>query len=381
METIDNIRENYPDILSNAGAMAAAIFIGLVIKWILFTIIKRYAKTKDNYLANSISKRLNAPATLFFPILMLSFVIPQLEFALLDKDGLQLLMEIADIAAFTFLLVKGVYVFDDMVRHTHQVDKTDNFKDRKVITQMTYIKRIMILLIITVAVAAILMNFENVRKIGAGILTSAGVAGIIVGFAAQKTIANLLAGLQIAFTQPLRIDDVLVVEGEWGRVEEINLTYVVLKIWDKRRLILPIQYFIDNPFQNWTRRSSDIMGTVYLYLDYTVPVEEIRNKLNEVVKDNPLWDGQVAGVQVTNTTESNIEVRALVSANDSGKAWDLRCQVREKLVDYLQKNYPGSLPKTRAEIGGQLNTLTDRDRPDWLPHPENEPAKLPPPKS
>ncbi|MGB3181697.1 MAG: mechanosensitive ion channel domain-containing protein [Cyclobacteriaceae bacterium] len=380
MEIIENIKENYPDILVNAGTVAAAIFVGLVIKWILFAIIKKYAKSKDNYLASSIQKRLNAPATVFFPTLMLSFVVPQIEFSLLEKDSVKLIMEIADIAAFTYLLVKGVYVFDDMVRHTHQVDKADNFRDRKVLTQMTYIKRIMILLIVVVAVAAILMNFDNVRKIGAGIITSAGVAGIIVGFAAQKTIANLLAGLQIAFTQPLRIDDVLVVEGEWGRVEEINLTYVVLRIWDKRRLILPIQYFIDNPFQNWTRRSSDILGTVYLYLDYTVPVEELRTKLNEVVKDNPLWDGQVAGVQVTDTKETTLEVRALVSANDSGKAWDLRCQVREQLVDYLQKNYPNSLPKTRAEIGGELKG-NNHDRPEWLPHPDNEPTRLPPAKS
>jgi small-conductance mechanosensitive channel len=175
----------------------------------------------------------------------------------------------------------------------------------------------------------------------------------VIGFAAQKTLGNLLAGIQIAITQPIRIDDVVVVEGEWGRIEEITLTYVVVRIWDLRRLVLPIGYFLEKPFQNWTRVSADVLGTVYLVVDYTVPVDEIRAQLERIVRESNLWDRKVCGVQVTDASERGIEVRALVSAADSSKAWDLRCEVREKLIAFLQQNYPGSLPRVRAEIQGE----------------------------
>jgi small-conductance mechanosensitive channel len=172
----------------------------------------------------------------------------------------------------------------------------------------------------------------------------------VVGFAAQKTLGNLLAGIQIAITQPIRIDDVVIVEGEWGRIEEITLTYVVVRIWDLRRLVLPIGYFIEKPFQNWTRVSADILGTVFLYVDYTVPVDAIRAELERIVQGSTDWDGQVCGVQVTDTSPQGIEVRALVSATDASKAWNLRCEVREKLVSFLQREYPGALPKLRGEL-------------------------------
>jgi small-conductance mechanosensitive channel len=197
------------------------------------------------------------------------------------------------------------------------------------------------------------MSFEEFRRLGTGILASAGLAGLVVGLAAQKTLGNLLAGIQIAITQPIRIDDVVVVEGEWGRIEAITLTYVVVRIWDLRRLVLPISYFLEKPFQNWTRVSADVLGTVYLVVDYTVPVDEIRAQLDRIVRESNLWDRKVCGVQVTNASERGIEVRALVSAADSSKAWDLRCEVREKLITFLQDKYPGSLPRVRAEIQGE----------------------------
>jgi len=177
------------------------------------------------------------------------------------------------------------------------------------------------------------------------------VGGIIIGFAAQKSLSNLLAGFQIAFTQPLRIDDVLVVEGEWGRVEEITLTYVVLNIWDQRRLILPINYFIEKPFQNWTRNTADILGTVFLYLDYTVPLEPLRKEFTRLLENNPLWDKRVSVMQITNASEKTIEVRALMSASSSGNAFDLRCDVREGLIKFVQANYPDSLPLVRISQG------------------------------
>jgi small-conductance mechanosensitive channel len=212
------------------------------------------------------------------------------------------------------------------------------------------LKRIGSVVIVVFAIASMLMVFESVRRFGTAIIASAGVAGIIIGFAAQKSIATLLAGFQIAMTQPIRIDDVVIVENEWGRIEEITLTYVVVKIWDLRRLVLPISYFIETPFQNWTRTSADLLGTVFLYLDYTVPMDALRAELTRILNASPLWDKKVSVLQITDTKERVIEVRALMSARDAGQAFDLRCEVREKLIDFLQQNYPNALPRTRANL-------------------------------
>lgn len=215
---------------------------------------------------------------------------------------------------------------------------------------MQFIRQLLVAIIVVLTIAAILMSFENMRKLGAGLLGGVAIGATILGFAAQQSLGNLLAGFQIAFTQPIRIDDVLVVEGEWGRVEEITLTYVVLRIWDQRRLILPISYFIQKPFQNWTRNSSDILGTAFFYLDYRVPVEKVREELTRLLQSSPLWDKKVNVLQVTDTKERSIEIRALMSARNSGEAFDLRCYVRENLIKFIENNYPESLPRTRAEI-------------------------------
>ena len=195
-----------------------------------------------------------------------------------------------------------------------------------------------------------LMGFDSFRQLGTGILASAGLASLVIGLAAQKIFGNFLAGIQIAFTQPIRVDDVVIVENEWGRIEEITLTYVVVRIWDLRRLVLPIGYFIEKPFQNWTRVSADLLGTVFVYADYTIPVKEIREELHRILKGSNKWDGKVWGMQVTNATERTMELRALMSAADASVAWGLRCEVREYLIEFVQKNYPEALPKTRAEL-------------------------------
>ena len=180
-------------------------------------------------------------------------------------------------------------------------------------------------------------------------MASAGVAGIVLGLALQPVLKNLFAGIQIAITQPIRIDDALIVEGEWGKVEEITSTYVVVKLWDWRRLILPLGYFIEKPFQNWTREGAALIGTVMIYLDYTVPVDDIRRKVEEIAAGSKLWDGQVINVAVTDFRENVMEIRILVSAADGGRTFDLRCEVREKLIDYVQRTYPDGLPKVRAQ--------------------------------
>ncbi|CAA9530966.1 MAG: Putative transport system permease protein [uncultured Segetibacter sp.] len=208
----------------------------------------------------------------------------------------------------------------------------------------------MISLIVILAVGAVLLSFSSLRRIGTGLLTGVGISGIIVGFAAQRSLGNLLAGFQIAFTQPLRLDDALVVEGEFGRVEEITLTYVVLSLWDQRRLILPINYFIEKPFLNLTRTTAEIMGTVFLHLDYSAPFAEIRKEFNRLLEASDIWDKRVGGMQVTGTTENTVEVRLLVSAANSGKAFDLRCYIRENMITFIQNNFPGCLPKTRTVV-------------------------------
>ena len=195
-----------------------------------------------------------------------------------------------------------------------------------------------------------MMIFDNIRQLGVSLLASAGVLGIIVGLAAQRSISTLLAGLQIALTQPIRMDDVVIIEGEWGRIEEITLTYVVVRIWDLRRMVVPVTYFLEKPFQNWTRVSADLLGTVTIYTDYNIPVDALREELQRILKDSPRWDGKTWGLQVTNASERTVECRALMSAVDSSSAWDLRCEVREKMLDFLQRNYPASLPKIRAEL-------------------------------
>jgi len=228
------------------------------------------------------------------------------------------------------------------------IEKDDNLRERRIFTQINFIRKIVVIVIVFVSIAFILMNMETARRIGAGLLTSAGIAGIILGFAAQKSLANLLAGFQIAFTQPIRIDDVVVVEGEWGKIEEINLTYVVVRIWDQRRLVLPINYFIETPFQNWTRTNAAIWGTVFLYVDHTVPVKTLKAKLKELLDSTPLWDGKVQVLQVTDVRERTVELRCLMSARDSPSAFDLRCFIREEMIAFLQQNYPETLPKTRV---------------------------------
>jgi hypothetical protein len=194
--------------------------------------------------------------------------------------------------------------------------------------------------------------FEPVRQLGTSILASAGIAGIIIGFAAQRSIATLLAGLQIAVTQPIRLDDVVIVENEWGRIEDITLTYVTVRIWDERRLVVPIAYFIEQPFQNWTRTSADILGTVFLHVDYRAPLAAIRAELDRVLAESACWDGKVKVLQVTDAREHTLELRALASAADASLAWDLRCEIRERLITFLQTHHPDCLPRVRAEVSG-----------------------------
>src|SRR3984957_11375234 len=299
--------------------VALAIIIGLILKFMLSLLLRR--KPRDNKPAFSFSRsllsRLSKPFSYFLPLVAFNFLLPLMKMRTDVAQFLNKATEILVAISFANVLIALIKVFEDYVYHTFDIDKADNLKERKNRTQLQFIRRLAVSLVIILTICAILLSFNNLRKIGTGLLTGVGVGGIIIGFAAQKSLGNFLAGFQLAFTQPLRIDDVLVVEGEWGRVEEITMTYVVLNIWDQRRLILPINYFVEKPFQNWTRNSADIIGSIFLYLDYTIPLDPLREELGRLLESNHLWDKRVKALQVTNTSERTMEVRALMSASNS----------------------------------------------------------------
>jgi len=254
---------------------------------------------------------------------------------------------IVAIAWFLIILLRRI---KRQVLKQYDISKEDNLKSRKVYTQFNILEKVIVFVIILTTIGLILLSFESIREIGVGIFASAGVAGIILGLSAQKVFGALMAGIQIAITQPFRIDDAVVVEGEWGWIEEINLTYVVVRLWDKRRLVLPSTYFLEKPFQNWTRSSADIIGSVFLYTDYNVPFDALRAELKRILNTTDLWDKNVQVLQVTDSKEFTVETRILVSAKNSPTAWDLRVYVREKMIDFIRENYPDSLPRTRVTL-------------------------------
>jgi small-conductance mechanosensitive channel len=250
----------------------------------------------------------------------------------------------------TWLLVRAVAAVEGRILLQHPVDIEDNLVARRVQTQTRVVAGVVQGAIVLVGVSLALMTFPAIRQIGATLLASAGIVGLVAGIAARPVFGNLIAGLQIALTQPIRLDDVVIVEGEWGRIEEITSAYVVVRIWDERRLVVPLQWFVENPFQNWTRTSAQLLGTTFLWLDYRTPMADVRAQLQRICENDPRWDGRVCVAQVTETTERTIEVRLLVSARNSGDLFDLRCAVRECMVAYLNAHHPEALPRTRAEL-------------------------------
>ena len=320
--------------------------VARVIESALDSLSSRSANTWDNALLPVGAKAVR----LLLPLLALILAVPTLSIAPAYQGFFSTGLSLALIGTAAVLLYRCVEAAAALVLQRYRIDVRDNLEARAVYTQVTVLKKIATAVIGVFALASMLMVFESVRQFGTSILASAGVAGIIIGFAAQRSIATLLAGLQIAITQPIRLDDVVIVENEWGRIEDITLTYVAVRIWDARRLIVPITYFIEQPFQNWTRKSSDILGTVFLHVDYAAPLGALRDELDRILRESPYWDGKVKVLQVTEARERTLEIRALASAADASLAWDLRCEVREKLVVFLQTHHPESLPRIRAEL-------------------------------
>jgi small-conductance mechanosensitive channel len=339
-----------PDWLYSLILTSASIIVGLILYMIIAFLINRSSKLPIMGGVDVRSKWIKGPLLLLIPAICFSAVRPFLRIPEDYQGNLTHALSLFILFLVTWLIIRIIHVSRDVILGRYDISAKDNLKARRIYTQIRVIERIIIIAILILAVAAALMSFPKIKQLGVSLLASAGIFGIVLGFAAQKTLGNIVAGIQIAMAQPIRLDDVVIVENEWGRIEEINLIYVVVKIWDQRRLVIPISYFIENPFQNWTRTSADILGTVYIYADYTVPVGEIRKELSRLLNESEYWDKKVDVLQVTNTTEKTVELRALMSAENSSIAWNLRCEVREKLLDYLQKNHPQCLPKTRVEL-------------------------------
>lgn len=329
-------------------AVSALVLLAVAgIHWIGARIVKPIARPYP--FMSVIVSYIDRPSFALLSLLALEFLWLQVDESLSHVGGLRTLAAVGTIAALTWLLMRLAAAVGDAIIRAHPIDTADNLEARRIHTQTRVLARTVMVLIVIIGTGAALMTFPNVRQIGASLLASAGVAGLVAGIAARPVLGNLIAGLQIALSQPIRLDDVVIIQGEWGRIEEISGTYVWVRLWDQRRLIVPLQWFIENPFQNWTRSSAELIGTVFLYVDYRLPLEPLRAELARIVADAPQWDGRVQVLQVTDATERSMQLRALVSARDSSLAWDLRCRVREGLIAFINAHYPHCLPRERTE--------------------------------
>jgi small-conductance mechanosensitive channel len=319
---------------------------------VIDTRLERWAASTRSRLDDLIVPLVGRSLRVVVPVLAVIFALPVLglpaRYAQVVSKGTAILL----IATFAFLLFQAVQTVEKALLARYDLSAADNLRARKVYTQVHVIGKVIDVAIGFLTVASVLMMFNDVRHFGASLLASAGIVGIIAGIAAQKTIANLFAGFQIALAQPMRQDDVVIVEGEWGRVEEITLTYVVVHIWDDRRLVVPLSYFIEKPFQNWTRTSAGLLGSVFVWVDYTFPVDEGRKVLKDIIEKSPLWDRRFWNLQVSDASDRTMQLRVLATSVDSSKSWDLRCEIREKFIAYIQGHHPGSLPQVRAELSG-----------------------------
>jgi small-conductance mechanosensitive channel len=332
--------------------LLGSVILALMLHYVVFRLTGSLARKTGSTLNNALVTQLRSPVRALLPLLAVNLALPEIPLRHDVFDSIQKLFSLCLMASFAWGVIALAGAMREVVSAKYRVDVPDNLAAREMATRINMLHRIIVILVAGFALSAMLMSFPSLRHLGTSLLASAGVAGIVIGLAARPALSNLIAGVQLAFTQPIRIDDVVIVEGEWGWIEEIRTTYVVVRIWDLRRLVLPLSYFIEKPFQNWTRVTADLLGTVFLYADYTVPVEEVRQELKRILDSTDMWDGKAWGLQVTDATDRTIQMRALMSASNSGTAWNLRCYVREKLITFLQTRYPQSLPKARAEITG-----------------------------
>lgn len=330
--------------------IGAAVVVALLLHGLAYRVLGRLVDRTETALDNSILRHTRRPARLVLPLLAVLFVLPSAPMSVGLRAMLAHLVGIGLIGCMAWAVIACVNVLEDLMSARYRIDAADNLTARRVATQMQVLRRVALVVVSILAISVALMTFPTIRQIGASLLASAGLAGLVVGMAMRPTLSNLLAGIQIALTQPIRLQDAVIVEGEWGWIEEITTTYVVVKIWDLRRLILPLTYFVERPFQNWTRTTAMLLGSVYVYADYSVPVDALRAELRRILESTDLWLGEVCVLQVSDAREHTIELRALADARDSGTAWDLRCLIREKLIAFIQERYPHALPRSRVEL-------------------------------
>lgn len=350
-----------------------ALLLALVVRWIMHLVA--HGLVKVHPLIADIHHRASRPLDWLVPLLFVMLALrwaPTTHARLLDV--LHHVLLIAFLALFTWLVVRCISVFELVATRRFPMDTQDNLQARRVVTQVRVLARAGDVIVIILGTAAVLLTIPGARELGASLLASAGVAGLAIGFAAKPVLGNLIAGLQIAITQPIRLDDVVIIEGEWGRIEEITGTYVSVRIWDQRRLVVPLSWFIENPFQNWTRTTSQIMGTVFLLLDYRVPLQPLREELKRLANESPDFDGRVCILQVTDATDRTVQLRCLVSSIDSGHNFDLRCHVREGLIAYVQSHYPDALPRLRAEVERSPRTGGADQPGDSTPETQHSPS-------
>jgi len=332
-----------------AGLIALAYFAGRVVAWAFVRSARRWAKHTASAADDVVVEHMPGPLRVLLPAIAVALVLPWLPLRSKPFEHVVLVLIIAAIGWTAFRVLR---VIEDYFQLRYDVARAGDLHARTRYTQLSGLRNVGGFIIVLVTFAFALMTFDTVRSIGTGLLASAGVAGIVIGFAAQRTLATLLAGVQLALAQPIRVGDLVVVEGESGTIEDISLTYVIVKIWDLRRLVLPVQYFIDKPFQNWTRgATSNLLGTVELRVDYSVPVDAVRAELRRVLDASPKWDKASSSLQVTDATERAIVLRALLSAKNADDLWDLRCEVREKLLAFVLEQ--GGLPRLRADVADQ----------------------------
>jgi small-conductance mechanosensitive channel len=342
----------HPDINSKILLSLLITTSGLVVFYFLFYFLKKWSKKKETVIPALIDKHFHISGVLLFLVITLNLDIQEFRavFTLTVFQTIRKILNISLIISVGYIFLQAIAFGKSLVIMHFEKQERHDYKLRSVRTQFQLIQRILNIVVIILTITITLMTFSRVRQLGATILASAGIAGIVIGFAAQKSLGSILAGIQVAFSQPIKIDDTVVVEGQFGTVGEITLTYVVVNTWDEKRLIVPISYFLEKPFENWTRVSPEVVATIKIYTDYTLPVEQIREKFNIWLKESSLWDNRKQGLLITGANDKTIEVRATMSARNSDDAFTLECLIREKLISYIREQYPQALPSSRINI-------------------------------
>lgn len=357
----DTVFERIGLSLESVAVLLLAAALGFLLAIVIAFLVRRAAGFEQTRPVAAMAARCAAPLRALLPVVGMSIALSGLDASSGVAALLPRILSVLTIALSGWFAVRAVLGLIDYFVTVYSIDHADNLEARRMQTQIRLLGRVLIIVISITTVAGVLVSIPGIRNIGVSLFASAGIAGLAIGLAARPALSNLIAGIQIALTQPIRLEDAVVVEGEWGWIEEINMTFVVVRIWDLRRLVLPISYFIEKPFQNWTRTTADILGSVMLYMDYGVPLDEIRAEFGHALRASEYWDGKVEVVHVTDCTEKTMQIRLLMSAGNSSRAWELRCEVRERLISYLQRHHPESLPRIRLERSAVAENDTAAD--------------------